>query len=228
MVFYGGSQLTLVNNTFAREQNFTKVSSTYAMQGIGGTITHYESRKDGFLWNIPLHRNTGKIDWVVAYGVNKILDPVGRASIPYGEQEFPHLPPAIFKRIPHKRLDLLVGLSDLKIHPGCSKGFGKCSDCEKNRCCFQSHYGHGWVCIGRLSQLGSEDVSLTSSIRRVALCKAPPTPSDLFFQAEQLGASPIEKCVSCKTTINECRICNIETSVLFMKGAVVPHDVVLL
>ena len=50
----------------------------------------------------------------MAYGVNKILEPVGRASIPKGEQEFPNMPPAIFKEIPHKRLDLLVGLSDLK------------------------------------------------------------------------------------------------------------------
>ena len=48
----------------------------------------------------------------------------------------------------------------------------------------------------------------------MALCKAPPTPFDLFFQAEQLGASPIEKCTNCKTTIKDCRICNSETSVL--------------
>ena len=177
-LFDGGSQLTLVNNSFAREQNFSKINATYSMQGIGGTINHYQSGKDGFLWKIPLHRNTGKIDWVVAYGVSKILEPVGRASIPKGEQEFPHIPSAVFKEIPHKRLDLLVGLSDLKIHPGCSKGFGNCSDCEKNRCCFQSHYDHGWVIIGRLSQLGSEDVSLTSSIRRVALCHGPLDPSD--------------------------------------------------
>ena len=129
---------------------------------------------------------------MIAYGVNKILDPVGRAHIPLGEKQFPLMPPAIFDKMPHKRLDLLVGLSDMKIHPGCSKGFGKCSDCEKNRCCFQSHYGHGWVCIGRLSQLGSEDVSLTSSIRRVALCKGPPTPA-LIFSGRTIGSKSHRK-----------------------------------
>ena len=122
-LFDGGSQLTLVNNSFAREQNFGKKGASYSRQGIGGNVIHYQSGKDGFLWKVPLLRNTGKIDWVMAYRVDKILEPVGRASIPKGEQKFPHLPPAIFEEIPHKRLDLLVGLSDLKIHPGCSRGF---------------------------------------------------------------------------------------------------------
>merc|ERR1712105_228285 len=36
----------------------------------------------------------------------------------------------------------------------------------------------------------------------------------LFFQAEQLGASPVEKCTNCKSTIKNCRICNSKTSVL--------------
>ena len=180
-LFDGGSQLTLVNNSFAREQKFGKINASYSLQGIGGTVNHYQSGKDGYLWLVPLLRNTGKIDWVKAYGVNKILEPVGRGKIIKGEQEFPFVPPEVFDDIPHKRLDLLIGLADLKIHPGCSKGFGNCSDCEKNRCCYQSHYGHGWVMIGRLSQLGFEDQPLTSSIRRVALCKGPPTPFDLFF-----------------------------------------------
>ena len=144
-------------------------------------MNHYQSGKDEYLWLVPLHRNTGKIDWVKAYGVNKILEPVGRGRLNRGQKDFPLVPPEVFQEIPHKRLDLLIGLADLKIHPGCSKGFGNCTDCEKNRCCFQSHYGHGWVIIGRLSQLGFEDQPLTSSIRRVALCKAPPTPFDLFF-----------------------------------------------
>ena len=80
-LFDGGSQLTLVNNDFAREQNFSGTKSTYSMQGIGGGVIHYRSGVDGFLWNIPLVRNTGKIDWIVAYAVNKILDPVSFSPI---------------------------------------------------------------------------------------------------------------------------------------------------
>ena len=77
-LFDGGSQLTLVNNTFAREQKFGKINASYSLQGIGGTVNHYQSGKDGYLWLVPLLRNTGKIDWVNAYGVNKILEPVER------------------------------------------------------------------------------------------------------------------------------------------------------
>jgi len=166
--------MTSQGNTTFQEQNLL-------MQGIGGGVIHYRSGVDGFLWNIPLVRNTGKIGWIVAYGVNKILDPVGRAHIPEGKKQFPKMPAVIFDELPHKRLDLLIGLCDLNVHPGCSKGFGQCDDCNKNRCCYQSYYGHWWVCIGRLSMLGTEDVSLTSSITRVALCKGPPTPFDLLF-----------------------------------------------
>ena len=102
-----------ISADFAREQKFSGTNSTYSMQGIGGGIIHYRSGVDGYLWNIPLYRNTGKIDWIVGYGVRKILDPVGRSYIPEGEKQFPKMPPAIFEEMPHKRLDLLVGLSDM-------------------------------------------------------------------------------------------------------------------
>ena len=87
-------------------------------------MNHYQSGKDGYLCLVPLHRNTGKIDWVKAYGVNKILEPVGRGRITRGSKDFPLVPPEVFQEIPHRRLDLLIGLADIKIHPGCSKGFG--------------------------------------------------------------------------------------------------------
>ena len=84
----------------------------------------------GFLWDIPLVRITEEIDYIVCYGVRKILDHVGRDSSPQGPEAFPHLPPEIFKEIKHQDLDVLVGNADIKIQPSCAKGFGKCQDCK--------------------------------------------------------------------------------------------------
>ena len=36
----------------------------------------------------------------------------------------------------------------------------------------------------------------------------------MFFQAEELGASPVERCISCKTALKDCRLCSSEIALL--------------
>ena len=36
----------------------------------------------------------------------------------------------------------------------------------------------------------------------------------MFFQAEALGASPIERCSSCNTALKDCRLCSAKTTLL--------------
>ena len=37
---------------------------------------------------------------------------------------------------------------------------------------------------------------------------------DFFFQAESLGASPVERCSSCKVSLKNCRLCSSEKALL--------------
>ena len=56
---------------------------------------------------------------------------------------FPTLPKEVFDAIAHKPLDILVGNAYLRVQPQCPNGFGKCSHCDKNRCCYKSWYSLG-------------------------------------------------------------------------------------
>ena len=68
--------------------------------------------------------------------------------------------------------------------------------------------------IGRLTGFGADKIGLTSSIRKVALCKVSPALGDLFFQGEALGASPVERCSSCKIALKDCRLCSADKALL--------------
>ena len=116
-------------------------------------------------------RMSGQVDYLECYGVTYILDCVGREAIPDGPATFPHLPKEIFYEIPHKPLDILVGNADIRVQPKCPLGFGNCSDCDLNRCCYKLWYAPGWVVSRRLTSLGSVDVSLSLTIRKISLCK---------------------------------------------------------
>ena len=46
------------------------------------------------------------------------------------------------------------------------------------------------------------------------LCKVSLTLGDMFFQAEVLGASPIDRCPLCRLKHKNCRICSAERALL--------------
>ena len=118
------------------------------------------------------------MDTVKAFGVKDILPGcVEREAISSDSKTFPHIPKGIFEEIKQKPVDLLVGNADLRHQPQCVKGFGQCTDCASDRCCYRSWYGSGWVMIGRLTGLGDSQVGITSSIRQLALSKVSATPS---------------------------------------------------
>ena len=132
---------------------------------------------------------------MLAYEVNEILPGLlGREALKDGRKIFPHLPKYIFEEIKQKELDLLIGNANLGIQSRCRKPFGKCTDCDADRCSYRSWYGSGWVILGRLTGLGADQAGFTSSIRQITLCRVSLSLGDMFFQAESLGASPLERC----------------------------------
>ena len=117
-------------------------------------------------------RNSGDVDSVQYFGLEAILPgAVGRQKLVEGPRLFPKIPVEVFNVIKDKPVEVLVGNLDLSLQPQCPRGFGKCTDCAKNVCCYQSHYGNGWVIIGRLCGIGIDKLGLSASIKRIVLCK---------------------------------------------------------
>ena len=58
------------------------------------------------------------------------------------------------------------------------------------------------------------DSSIINVIRHVSLTRIAPVLDVPFFQAEQLGVGPVERCISCKLWISECRICNNDSALI--------------
>ena len=63
-----------------------------------------------------------------------------------------------------------------------------------------------------------DTLGLTASIKRITLCKQSPALSETFFQGEALGASPIERCSTCKSQISGCRLCSADQALLSAKA----------
>ena len=62
--------------------------------------------------------------------------------------------------------------------------------------------------------MGINELGLSASIKKIALCKQSPALSETFFQEEPLSASLVEKCSRCKVVIKNCRICSSEKVLL--------------
>ena len=53
-----------------------------------------------------------------------------------------------------------------------------------------------------------------NALQHIALCKVSPALGDMFFQAAALGASPIDRCTSCKLGLKNYRICSTDRALL--------------
>ena len=160
------------------------------------------------LYNLPLVDSEGNKILVKAFGVEKILsEKVGCDNVEFDQGDFPGVPKEILGRVgrvlPRRYIDVLIGNSHLGLQPVCSIGFG-CSNCIKGRCIFRSRFGEGYVPLGSFQG----DNSIINVIRHMSLTRIAPVLDVPFFQAEQLGVRPVERCTSCKLRISECRICN--------------------
>ena len=112
---------------------------SYSILGVGGVVKDYTAGLDGWLWTVPLIRNNGTVDSLKCFGVGEVLTgPVGRQQLLEGPKYFPMVPKEVFETVSDKSVQILVGNPDLSLQPQCPYGFGKCSDCAVNRCCYRS------------------------------------------------------------------------------------------
>ena len=218
VLFDNGSEISLARNEFCQSQGFSYETVNYGLVGVGGNIEEYSSSNGGKLWTVPLINTKGEQEVVKAYGVPDILSvPIGQDKFPGGEKIFPNVNMRAFNALPEKKLDLLVGNSDLGLQPKCAQGID-CPDCAQHRCCYKSKFGLGWVLVGNTQRHGKSSLShRINTLYRVSLCKVAPNLDSMFFQAEALGVSPVERCSSCKLEIKNCRICSSDRALLSAK-----------
>ena len=161
---------------------------------------------------VSQRRTEGNKVVIKAFRVEKILnEKIGRDQVNFKENDFPGVSKDVLiqvgKVLPRKYLDILIGNSNLGLQPVCNFGFG-CKNCLKGRCLYRSRFGQGYVPLGYFQ----ESQSIINVIRHVALTKIAPILDGQFFQAEQLGIGPIERCTTCKLRISECRVCSSESA----------------
>lgn len=154
VLFDGGSEITLVQEGFAKQRKLSWRPADYTLQGIGSSPIVYISISNGKVDTFPIVTMLGERIKLQAYGVNEIITKeiqrdqriLKKSMLPY----FFHL---------------LIEAQDLFLISFCSKGFG-CQDCCLNRCMFHSLFGMGWVSEGKFK---AQRRANPTTIRKVAL-----------------------------------------------------------
>ena len=164
-MFDGGSEGTLILDSFAKAQNFRYIEASYTLGGMGGATVTYTPSTGGKIYSVILKCTDGSTARFQAYSVKRILGGnVGRDRMKFEHQDFPHLIQDKLNKIglplPRKPVQVLIGNLNLSLQPKCHNGFG-CPDCGKDRCILQSKFGAGWVPLGNF---GSEDTTSIGSI----------------------------------------------------------------
>ena len=139
------------------------------------------------------------------YGIDKITDPVPPLDMSGIRPLFPHVPEEVFRPLPAKPLDILVGMNFFGLHPDGGTGL----DRVKNLKALRSKFSMGWVIAGSHSDLRPPSVSLTAQAKALAtMCRVEVEPHLLksFWEADGLGVEPQKRrgrCIKCKECSEE-------------------------
>ena len=114
----GGSNRVLINNEFAREQKLRSQQVKYKLAVAGGR----EIVEEGVIYEVDLVDNAGHAHAIWGFGLDTIIDPPDAVDLQSVRHLFPHLPDEVFKMLPKKRIDILVGLNFFSLHPDGGQG----------------------------------------------------------------------------------------------------------
>ena len=132
-----GSNSVLITHNFARTLRLKPEKIVYYLQ----SVDHAKERREGNFYRLSLVSMDGKRHHLMAYGVDKIM---GDCSVPDTRSVrslFPHVPLDVFKALPNKDVDLLVGCNHTDLLP--SGGQGRNSNGKLR--VLESRFGLVWV-----------------------------------------------------------------------------------
>ena len=200
----GGSNRVLINNEFAREQKFRSQTVTYKLAVVGGK----ETVEKGVIYEVDLVDNDDEVHTIWGFGLDTIMDPPDTVDLLPVRHLFPHVPTNVFQKLPQKRIDILVGLNFLSLHPDGGQGRNSIGNLKA----LHSRFSQGWLIAGTHPDLQSCSPKLSSSAVSIArICRVEIKPvfnieswinvkpqySVDFWEAENMGVLPPKRCCRC-------------------------------
>jgi len=191
VMYDSGSQVTLVDNKFAKKSNLKVVEkSNIIVNGMAGGNFAPEN-----VYEVSLKKFDGGTELVKAHGVARIMSDLPEQNLEQAQHVF-----SVTEKLttPAGKIDLLMGVDYLYLHPLEVRREGKLT-------LYVSMFGHEtkWVVAGVLGQ--TEKGHVISMAARVSHF----VPVD-FLSAEALGTDLPRFCRACK----KCEECQFRTNVL--------------
>ena len=169
VLFDGGSNRVLFNNEFARELSLFRRKAAISLNVAGGGQETLETD----IYEVDLLDRLGEKHAVWGYGLETIIepdDPVDMSPVSY---LFPHIPGEVFRSLPKKRVDILIGLNFNGLHPSGGEG----ENCIGNLKVLSTIFGStGWVLGGSHPLLSCSSLKFSSSVARLRVAKVAVSP----------------------------------------------------
>ena len=203
--FDTGSSRVLVTYEFAKRAGLKPIPVEYRMQVVN---KKWETIK-GSMYIFDLTKSNGEKMKIWGYGIDDITDAIPAIDLTEIRSTFPHVPEEAFVSLKEKKLDILIGLNFLSLHPSGGEGV----NCVGNLCAMKSQFGCGWLIGGSDPRLKSSQVKLTAqalALVSVARVEVRPYEQKDLFEMDNLGILPAKRCNKCKN----CKLCTDEN--LFM------------
>ena len=197
-----GSSISLVSRQYARRNKLRGVKVSYDLVTVNNVVTPQHT----MLYDIQLIDRNGNINIIVAYEIEEICEETAFFDSKVTDL-FKDVKADDVKR-PRRKVDLLVGMNKIKLHP-------QLSDTNDDLALFTSLFGTGKV-------LGGQHASIQGADKTNAFAKLvayggmrnirveSPIQCIDFFTAESLGVSAPRTCNNC----NNCEQCRFAVSEL--------------
>ena len=200
--FDNGSGISLVSKLYARKNKLKGVKVSYDLVTVNNVITPQHT----MLYDVEITDRNGNVNTITAYEIDEICEETAFFDSNV-TSFFKDVKPDDVKR-PRRKVDLLVGMNYIKLHPKLSKTNGDLA-------LFNSLFGTGKVLGGQHASIqGSDKTNAFAKMvayggMRNIRVERPDKYID-FFAAENLGVSPPPRCNRCLN----CAECRFEISQL--------------
>ena len=197
-----GSGISLVSRRYARRNNLKGVKVSYDLVTVNNVVTPQHT----MLYDIKITNRNGEVNIIMAYEIEEICEETAFFDSNVTDL-FKNVNPDDVKR-PRGRVDILIGMDYIKLHPTRSETVGDLA-------LFESAFGSGKLLGGQhFSIQGSDKTNAYAKMvayggMRNIRVERPEKCID-FFTAENLGVSVPPRCKNCKN----CRECTFEATQL--------------
>ena len=169
VLFDGGSNRVLFNNEFARELSLFRRKAAISLNVAGGGQETLETD----IYEVDLLDRLGEKHAVWGYGLETIIEPEDPVDMSPVSYLFPHIPGEVFRSLPKKRVDILIGLNFNGLHPS----GGERENCIGNLKVLSTIFGStGWVLDGSHPLLSCSSLKFSSSVARLRVAKVAVSP----------------------------------------------------